>query len=84
MRGLVELVPSTSSHAVHTLLPVPIGDPEAALKVVPLRNGGPSAVKYQLEHVGPGRGHRREPQRRGPEAREPPPRGSFPLAAPLS
>ena len=42
-------MPSTSSHAVHTLLPVPIGDPEAALKVVPLRNGGPSAVKYQLD-----------------------------------
>lgn len=33
----------------HTFLPVPIGDTEAPMQVVPLRNGGPAPVEYALD-----------------------------------
>jgi len=33
----------------HTFLPVPIGEAEAPMQVVPLRNGGPAPVEYTLD-----------------------------------
>lgn len=33
----------------HTFLPIPIGDSEAPMQVVPLRNGGPAPVEYTLD-----------------------------------
>ena len=33
----------------HTFMPVPIGETEAPMQVVQLRNGGPAAVEYALD-----------------------------------